>query len=60
MPIGFTIYQHAVIKVIMGKFELECWNVGMLEYWNNGFWSNGMMSLKKRGIKTHKIVLIFL
>jgi hypothetical protein len=27
------------------------WNVGMLECWNHGFWSNGMMGLKKKGIK---------
>jgi hypothetical protein len=23
---------------------LECWNAGMLEQWNYGFWKNGMMN----------------
>jgi hypothetical protein len=24
------------------------WNVGTLEYWNNGFWDNGIVGLKNQ------------
>jgi hypothetical protein len=32
----------------------------MLVEWNRGFWSNDMMGLKEKEIKTHNVILIFL
>jgi len=32
------------------------WNVGILVYWNNGFWNNGMVGLKNQKNKIVRII----
>jgi hypothetical protein len=34
------------IRTIQVRGLRPNWNVGILEYWNNGFWDNGMVGLE--------------
>jgi hypothetical protein len=43
-PNGSGIADEALSEQVSSlRSQLECWNVGILEYWKNGFWKNGRM-----------------